>query len=80
MADGGFLAASAAHPETVFLISGRSNRADAVYRSDDSGATWRLASPPAEATDDLGFKIMALADKPGGGFIASTLYGLVQFK
>ncbi len=80
MTDGGYLATSAAHPETVFLISGRSNRADVVYRSDDSGATWNRASPPAETTDDVGFKILALADTPGGGFIASTVYGLVQFK
>jgi photosystem II stability/assembly factor-like uncharacterized protein len=80
MPEGGVLAASAAHPETVFLISRRSNGADAVYRSDDSGATWNLASPPAETTDNLGFKIMALADTPEGGFIASTVYGLVQFK
>jgi photosystem II stability/assembly factor-like uncharacterized protein len=77
MAEGGFLWASVAQPETVFLISGRSNSADVVYRSNDSGATWNLASPPA---DDPAFRIRAIADMPRGGFVASTVYGLVQFK
>ena len=54
-----------------------------VFRSDDSGAAWRLASPAGadQATaGDPGFNIMAIADAPGGGFIASTVHGLVRFK
>jgi photosystem II stability/assembly factor-like uncharacterized protein len=83
--EGGRLVASAAQPDTVFLISDRDSSSSsysysAVFRSDDSGATWRLISPPAETTDNPGFRISAIADAPGGGFIAATVYGLVKFK
>jgi photosystem II stability/assembly factor-like uncharacterized protein len=79
LAEGGQLVASNARPETVFLVTIRSNAATAIFRSDDSGATWNLASPAA--LTDRAFDIGSIADKPGGGFVASTtLYGLVQFK
>jgi photosystem II stability/assembly factor-like uncharacterized protein len=79
LAEGGKLVASSARPETVFLVTVRSNAATAIFRSDDSGSTWRLASPAA--LTDRAFDIESIADKPRGGFVASTsLYGLVQFK
>ncbi len=78
----GTLFASVAQPETAFLVAGRSMQGtrayDVVFRSDDSGATWRLASP--EGALDEGFNINSIVDAPGGGFVASTIHGLVHFK
>jgi photosystem II stability/assembly factor-like uncharacterized protein len=82
MAEGGDLVGSGAHPETVFLISPRSNAADVLMRSDDFGATWRVASPPLadEGSAQGPLSVFSIADSPRGGFVAATTYGLVQLR
>ena len=82
-AEGGRLLASIARPETVFLLARRESAGysySILLRSDDAGASWTDVSPPAETANDPGFSILAIADSPRGGFIATTTYGLVQFE
>jgi hypothetical protein len=52
---------------------------DEVFRSDDSGLTWRSVSPPT-APGSEGLYLQAIIDRPGGGFAAMTQYGLVRFE
>jgi hypothetical protein len=55
------------------------NSFDEVFRSDDSGLSWRLELPPAAVrAPDL--YISAIVDHPNGGFAAMTQYGLVRFE
>lgn len=70
--------ASAAAPNTVFLLSPASNAPDTVYRTDDAGLTWRSIANDSDAAAAL--DVFSIADGPDGGFIATTLQGLVQFR
>jgi photosystem II stability/assembly factor-like uncharacterized protein len=70
--------ASAAAPNTVFLLSPVSNAPDTVYRTDDAGLTWRSIANDSDAAAAL--DVFSIADGPDGGFIAATLQGLVQFR
>lgn len=70
--------ASAAAPNTVFLVSPVSNEPDAIYRSDDAGLTWQAIANDPDATPVL--DVFSIADGADGGFVASTLHGLVQFR
>lgn len=69
---------STASPSTVFLLSPVSNAPDTVFRSDDAGLTWQAIANGPDATPTL--DVFSIADGPNGGFVASTLQGLVQFR
>jgi hypothetical protein len=81
-AEGGALFASTAHPGTVLLVVRHSNAATAIFRSNDAGASWLPASPPASsehAPVDPVFDVASIADAADGSFVAATTFGLVRF-
>jgi photosystem II stability/assembly factor-like uncharacterized protein len=76
---------STAHPETVFLTAGASYSQNLVFRSDDAGLKWNLVSPGGPVVNpDLDNEVnrpsvFSIVDRPGGGFLAVTDEGFVQF-
>ena len=72
---------SSVRPRTVFMIGSAVNEPAAVYRSDDAGATWALFPPSAGAAlgGSTSFSSYSISDRVGGGFIAATSLGLLQF-
>jgi photosystem II stability/assembly factor-like uncharacterized protein len=65
---------------TVFMMGPASNQNNAVYRSDDAGATWQLFPPSAGAPiGSTSFSTYSISDRVGGGFVAATSLGLLQF-
>ena len=66
---------------TVFLMGTAPNENNAVYRSDDAGATWKVFPPSAGAPigSSTSFSTYSISDRVGGGFLAATSFGLLQF-
>jgi photosystem II stability/assembly factor-like uncharacterized protein len=71
----GLLFASRAAPRSIWFVEYFETGGPRLYRSDDAGATWQLRH--AFALDDAYFRVTGIADRPRGGFLAATSYGLM---
>jgi hypothetical protein len=74
----GVLFASKAAPHTVWMVEYRETTGPRLLRSDDAGATWNVRQ--VLEGNGFDFWVSGLVDRPQGGFLAATTYGLITLE
>lgn len=71
----GVLFTSRAAPQTLWMVEYPAMAGPRLLRSDDAGATWNLRR--ALQGNGFDFWVTGIVDRPQGGFLAATSYGLM---